>query len=502
MIPEPVSAPVPPHAVVVGGGISGLAAAFRLRRILGASARITLVEQSGVLGGKLRTVPLAGMAYDVGAEAFLVRRPEALALIDELGLRAAVVHPGPVGAGIQVGGRVVALPARTVLGVPAATDGLQDVLSSAGLAKVRAEPSMPMWWNGADVAVGPLVAQRLGPEVAQRLVDPLLGGVYAGRADDLGLRPTMPALATALDALAAAGRSPSLLSAAALALSPPGPTVGTPGPLGVDGPSARRYGPDGPSTRGGPAPPVFGALRGGMSVLVDALVRATDAELRLGLPVRGLARTPGGWRLEIGAAPAPEYLDADGVLLAVPPPALRRLLAPLHPVASAAAAGIDVASSVIVSLALPLTTRLPASSGVLVAAGEPQRTKAFTYSSVKWPHLCAGAATVLRASLGRRGETQTLQADDAELVRIVRADLAELTDITAPPLDAVVTRWGGGLPQYTVGHLDRVATIEAAAASLPRLAVAGASLHGIGIPACIATADTAAHQLATALLSR
>jgi len=460
------------HVVVVGGGISGLAAAFRLRRLLGADARIMVVEQARTLGGKLRTVPLAGLPFDVGAEAFLVRRPEALALVRELGLSDELVHPGPAGACVRFDGRTAPLPPRTLLGVPAAPDGLEHLLSAAGLARVRAEPSLPMRWDGSDVAVGPLVSRRLGAEVASRLVDPLLGGVYAGRADTLGLRPTMPPLAAALDALAAAGQPPSLLAAAAAVL----PASAGDGPL-------------------------FGALRGGMSVLVDALVRAARAELRLGLPVRGLARTADGWRLEIGPAPAPEYLDADGVLLAVPPPALRRLLAPLHPVACAAAGGIGVASSVIVSLALPgvASAALPAASGVLVAAGEPLHTKAFTFSGVKWPHL-QGGATVLRASLGRRGEdVGILQADDAELVRLVRADLASLTGITAPPVDAAVTRWGGGLPQYDVGHLDRVAAIEAGVASLPRLAVAGATLHGIGIPACIATADAAAHRLAAQL---
>ena len=154
-----------------------------------------------------------------------------------------------------------------------------------------------------------------------------------------------------------------------------------------------------------------------------------------------------------------------------------------------------MASCVIVSIALPAGTRLPPSSGVLVAAGEQLHSKAFTYSSVKWPHLDAGV-TVLRASLGRHGEAATLQADDAELVRLVRRDLAELTGIGAEPVDAVVTRWGGGLPQYEVGHVGRVAAIEAGVAGLPRLAVAGAALHGIGIPACIATADAAARRLA------
>jgi oxygen-dependent protoporphyrinogen oxidase len=483
---------VTPHVAVVGAGISGLAAAYRLRRLLPPGARITVIDQARRTGGKLRTVCLAGVSYDVGAETFLVRRPEALALVHELGLDGELVHPGAARAQLRFDGRFAPLPARTLLGVPATADGLESVLSPSGMAAVRAEPALPPldWPPSADVAVGPLVARRLGPEVASRLVDPLLGGVYAGRADTLGLRPTMPHLAAALDAAVAAGRPPSLLTAAATALA------GTPAPAAQPSPAVAGTPLQATIAGATPAGAVFGALRGGMSVLVDALTGAADVELRLGLPVRGLARTPRGWRLEIGAAPAPQWLDVDAVVLAVPPPALRRLLAPLHPVASAAVAGMDVASSAIVSLALPPGTPLPRSSGVLVAAGEPLHAKAFTYSTAKWPHL-AGGPVLLRASLGRHGEAHTLQADDADLVRRVRDDLAELTGITTEPLDTLVTRWGGGLPQYSVGHLDRVAAIESGVTDLPDLAVAGAALHGVGIPACIATADAAARRIAT-----
>jgi oxygen-dependent protoporphyrinogen oxidase len=499
------------HVAVVGGGICGLAAAYRLRRLLGPAARLTVFERAATVGGALRAAPLAGHDHDVGAEAFLLRRPEAVALAHELGLGEELVPAGPAGALVRLRGRLAPLPPRTLLGVPSGLDGLDAVLSTAGLATVRAEPSRPMHWDGADVAVGPLVAGRLGPEVLDRLVDPLLGGVYAGRADTLGLRATMPALAAALDAMAAAGDAPSLVAAACRALGgpPPGEEAGhptrTPHPAA---PAAAVVSGKGRSSalfhsqaQRAPVAPLFGALRGGMSVLVDALVLAADARLRLGQPVRGLARTPAGWRLEVGPAPAPDYVEADAVLLAVPPPALRRLLAPLHLPASAAAGGIEVASSAIVSLALPAGTALPAASGVLVASGEPLHAKAFTFTAVKWPHLAGeGAPVVLRASLGRRGEDPALlRAEDAELVRLVRADLAALTGVTAEPVDAVVTRWGGALPQYDVGHLDRVRAIETGVASLPRLAVAGAALHGIGIPACIATADAAAGRLAAQL---
>jgi oxygen-dependent protoporphyrinogen oxidase len=250
------------------------------------------------------------------------------------------------------------------------------------------------------------------------------------------------------------------------------------------------------------AVPAFATLRRGLSVLVAGLLTASRAQLCCGLPVRSLDRTAGGWRLEIGAAPpsATWHLDADAVLLAVPPPALRRLLTPLHPAAGAAAAGIEIASSVIVSLALPAAAAgaLRGSSGVLISTGEPLHTKAFTYSSVKWPHLGDGGVTLLRASLDVT-DAATARADDAELIRAVGVDLAELTGVDARPVDALVTRWGGGLPQYDVGHDARVEAIESGVAQLPRLAVAGAALYGIGVPACIATADAAARRLAATL---
>jgi len=463
-----------PHVVVVGAGISGLTAAYRLRRLLGEQVRLTIVEQSATAGGKLRTVELAGQRFDVGAEAFLTRRPEALDLVCELGLQEELVYCGTAGARLRFDGRTALLPPRTLLGVPTSTDGLGEVLSADGLAKVRAEPDTPMNWTGEDVAVGPLVTRRLGPEVTQRLVEPLLGGVYGAPAERLGLRATMPALAAALDRDAATTAQPSLVAAAraVLADSPPS------------------------------AVPPFATLRRGLSVLVGALLTASEAQLCCGLPVRALVPTAGGWRLQTGAAPpsATRHLDADAVLLAVPPPALRRLLTPLHTAAGAAAAGIEIASSVIVSLALPAAAAgaLHGSSGVLTATGEPLHSRAFTYSSVKWPHLGDVGVTLLRASLDVTNAA-TARADDAELIRAVRADLAELTGVDARPVDAMVTRWGGGLPQYDVGHDARVEAIESGVAQLPRLAVAGAALHGIGVPACIATADAAARRLAATL---
>jgi oxygen-dependent protoporphyrinogen oxidase len=460
---------------VVGGGITGLAAAYRLRRLLGPAARITLIEQSDRLGGKLRTTELAGVRYDVGAEAFLNRRPEALALIKELGLGAGLVHPSAARSTVRAGGVTRRIPGCTVMGVPADPETVRDLLSDKGFRGVEAERGLPpVRLDGADTGLGSLLRGRFGPELVDRLVDPLLGGVYAGSVDGLGLRATLPALASALD-----GAADSLTAAAAAAL---------------------------PAAEYLEAVPVFATLREGLGELVTALARESTVDIRLGDPVRALTRREHGWRLELGAvaaahAPHDPVLEVDAVVLAVPAPAARRLLDGVVPVGSRAYGEVEVASMGVVGLALPPGTRLPDSSGVLIGSGErhadgiPFAAKAFTFSARKWDHLGSAGPVLVRGSVGRHREPGALQVDDAELVRLVRADLAELTGVTTEPVDTVVTRWGGGLPQYGVGHLDLVSSIERAVADVPGLAVAGAVLHGVGIPACIGTADRAAAKV-------
>jgi len=542
-----------PRVAVVGAGVAGLAAAHRLRTLLGPDASITLLEQRDRIGGVLRTVDLAGRPYDVGAEAFLARRPEVPALLAELGLVERLVHPTGAHASVRAAGRTVALPGGTVLGVPTSAARLAGLLSNAGLAAVAAEPVRPLAWQpGGDVALGRLLRARFGDELTDRLVDPLLGGVYAGRVDTLGLRPTMPALAAALDAGA-----PSLTAAADAALPPPrngespfpGRRVPVPDtasrdfPDGesappADGTAALGIGParrgeetdpqrgdvmelgthrhengDSPSRKRGLAvpetgtrrhemrdSPVFGALRGGYRVLLDALADAAHADLRLGTTVRAIEPSAAGWLLVLGPTTAPEALEVDAVVLAVPAPAVARLLRPVAPAAADAAAGIELASSVVVALAFrEEDVPAPATSGALVATGEPLSVKGVTHSSTKWAHLGGDGFVRLRASLGRFGEAAALQADDATLIAQVLADLAVLDGVQAAPVAVHVQRWGGGLPQYAPGHVGRIATLEAAVPD--GIAVAGAALHGVGVPACVGTGRAAAERLARAVVS-
>lgn len=475
LIPSTAGGAAAPRVAVVGGGISGLAAAYRLRKQLGPAAVITVLEQRDRLGGVLHTIDLAGVPFDIGAEAFLVGRPEVPELISDLGLAEQVVHPAPVAPTLRAGGRTVPMPSGTVMGVPGSSARLDDVLSPAGRATVAAEPHQALTWTtGSDVALGSLLRERFGDEVADRLVDPLLGGVYAGRVDALGLRATIPDLAAALDAGAAS------LTAAADAV------------LG-------RAQPQRSTARAGARSPVFGAIRGGYQVLVDALAARSGAEIRLKSTVCGLRRNLSGWRLEVESAETRSGLDVDAVVLAAPAPSVARLLAEVAPTAARAAGEIELASPVVVALAYRDrdVAELPTSSGVLIAADEPFTIKAVTYSSRKWPHLSPDHVMRLRASVGRHGDVTLAQSDDAELVARVRSDLARLTGISAEPVAVHVQRWDGGLPQYGVGHTNRVRLIDDELP--PGLAVAGALVRGVGVPACIASAHAAAERISSGL---
>ncbi|MGH8879577.1 MAG: FAD-dependent oxidoreductase, partial [Stackebrandtia sp.] len=196
------------HVAVIGGGIAGIAAAQRLRELGGPELRITLIEQASRLGGKIRTGELAGLPVETGAESFLVRRPEAVRLAEAVGLGEALLHPTSMPASLIIDGRWRNLPRRTVMGVPATASDVADVLTPVGLDRLNREPAGhgPILGD-EDIAVGALVRKHFGDEIVDRLVDPLLGGVYSGRADDLSLAVSIPALAAAArhhDTLAAA----------------------------------------------------------------------------------------------------------------------------------------------------------------------------------------------------------------------------------------------------------------------------------------------------------
>jgi oxygen-dependent protoporphyrinogen oxidase len=456
-----------PRVAIIGGGIAGLAAAFFLRD---EPVSVTVYEGSPRLGGKLAVSEIAGVPADSGAEALLARRPEGTGLIRAVGLGDQLVDPGTTAAQIWSRGEFHPLPARQFMGVPSDLAALADsgLLSASGLARARLDAELPASLPGGDVPVAAAVGGRFGEEVVDRLVDPLLGGVYAGRSDELSLQATMPALA------AAASQHRSMAEAVASLLPPPPP------------PGAR------------PAP-VFTTLEGGLGALPEAVAAASGAQIRTSCMVRETTRLPYGWRLVTGPASQPDPVDCDAIILAVPAIAAARLLRGVSGAAAAALDEIRYASMAIVTLAYPREAfpQPLAGSGYLVPAVDGRAVKAVTFSTVKWPHLLSGGdgLHIVRCSVGRIGEEAILQRDDAELTAVAAAELAAATGVTGPPAQARVTRWGGALPQYTVGHAGRVARIRSAVEDLPGLAVCGAAYDGLGIPACIATARSAADQV-------
>jgi oxygen-dependent protoporphyrinogen oxidase len=483
-----------PHVAIIGGGISGVAAAFFLRDT---PVRVTVFEGSPRLGGKLAISEVAGIAVDEGAEALLARRPEGTGLIRDIGLGDELVEPGTTSSAIWTRGELRPLPRRQFMGVPADLAELarSGIVSDEGARRAGLDLELPPTDRAGDVPVGQFVAARLGQEVVDRLVDPLLGGVYAGLSAQLSFEATLPALA------AASLRHRSLAEAAGSLLPAP--------PPGADGGAARK------------AAGVFTTLAAGLGTLPAAVADASGAVVRTGSAVRELARTTTGWRLTVGSAAAPESVAADAVILALPARPAGRLLAGVHGAGAAAAAldEIPYASMAIVTLAYPRLAfpEPPArgGSGYLVPAVDGHAVKAVTFSTRKWPHLAggmvgaepddaglakAGSASarqldIVRCSVGRLGEEELLQREDAELAKLAAAELTEATGVRGDPVDWRVTRWGGALPQYMVGHLDRVASIRAAVAAQPGLAICGAAFDGVGIPACVATARMAADHV-------
>ncbi|MGI5438339.1 protoporphyrinogen oxidase [Streptomyces shenzhenensis] len=452
------------HVVVIGAGIAGLAAAHRL---LDRGARVTVLEAADRVGGKLLAGEIAGVRVDLGAESMLARRPEAVALAREVGLADRLRTPATTTASIWTRGALRPMPKGHVMGVPGTASALAGVVSEEDLARIGREAGLPRTETGEDVAVGEYVAARLGREVVDRLVEPLLGGVYAGDAYRISMRSAVPQLFQAVqthDSLTEAVRDLQAKAAA-------DPRTG----------------------------PVFQGIEGGVGRLplaVAEAVRARGGAVLTSAPATELRReAAGGWRV----AAAGRVLHADAVVVAVPAPAAAGLLAAESPGAAAELRAVEYASMGLVTLAYRRdAVALPEGSGFLVPTVDGHTIKASTFASVKWGWIAEEdpEVIVLRTSVGRYGETEILGREDADLVGVSRHDLREAIGLTAEPLETRVTRWTGGLPQYPVGHHARVARIREHVAKLPGLAVCGAPYDGVGIPACIASAETAVDRLA------
>jgi oxygen-dependent protoporphyrinogen oxidase len=463
--------------VVVGGGISGLAVAWRLSRERH-DVDITVLESSEHLGGKLRVSELEGLAVDEGAESMLATRPEAVELTRAVGLADDLVSPAVTSPSLVIGGDLRPMPPGLVMGVPTDLGALarSGVLSTQALARIPLDHVLPTTAIEDDVSIGEYVGRRLGVDVVDRLVSPLLMGVYADRAVNTSMRAAAPSL------FEAARTERSLLVAARQARRVP---------TSVDGRPAA----------------VFAGVRGGVGRLpveLAARLREAGVTIRTSVTVRALHRRPQGWQVETGPASDPQLERADVVILAVPAPAAARLVRGHSVQAQAELAEIEVTSVAVVTMLYRLEDLpdrdLPPGSGYLVPPSENRPVKASTFASHKWAWI--GEATTqrglvaVRCSLGHADDVATLQRDDDELVRISADDLAFVARLgRARPIASRVTRWGGGLPRFAVGHVDRAERISRAIDAVPGLAAVGAIYDGVGIAACVARASSVATRV-------
>jgi protoporphyrinogen/coproporphyrinogen III oxidase len=447
------------RVVVVGGGIAGLAAARRLEA-LAPDAEIVLLEQNAELGGKIRTEHVDGFVVEAAPDSFLSRKPRGVALCEELGLGDQLIgrRPEHHGSFVRRGDELHPLPEGLSGMIPTSLDALEqsELLSPEAKERFAAEPDVPAAPGEEDESVASFVTRRFGREAYEALVEPLMTGIYGGDGDMLSLRATFPQL-----------RVLELEHGSLL--------------RGLSAPP--------PSDR-----PPFLSLREGMGALVAAL---REGFVRTQL-VTGRAAIRVGLGFEVALADG-ERLAADGVVLATPAFVTADLVEDLDSELAAAHAGIPYASSVVVTLGFSRADVVPLDGyGYVVPRAEGSDVLACTWSSQKWEHRAPDECVLLRVYAGRFGGRDVTAESDEALVRLARDEVAFL-GVSAEPVLNRVHRWPQGMPQYVLGHPERIARIDDAVAAHPGLAVAGAAYRGVGIPDCIRSGELAAESVARAL---
>ncbi|MGH2449107.1 MAG: protoporphyrinogen oxidase [Chloroflexota bacterium] len=443
--------------VVVGGGIAGLAAAHRLRG-KDPAPKVLLLERDPRLGGKILTEAIDGFVIEGGPDSFLSYKPRGLGLCRELGLDGELQGPRNTGgAAVRLDGHLHRIPEGLSGLVPARLGPIfgSALLSIGGRVRVALERFVPARHGDDDETLAGFMSRRFGQEAYDRLIEPLMAGIYAGDGRELSLEATFPQLREAERAA--------------------GSVVGG---LAVQ-------------SRPRPSGPAFLSPRAGMGDLVNALERELQGVVRTDSAACRIEETAEGFRIDTESG---ESMETRAVILATPTYVAASLLDGLDERLACELAAIPYASVITVSLAYPLNAlrRPPFGSGYIVPSIENQPVLACTWSSRKWDHRAPEDSVLVRAYLGRARDGRTLQLDDREILRIVEEELEGVLGVSRPPLFSRIYRWPQAMPQYVLGHKDRVHQIERLASTHPGLYLAGHAYRGIGIPDCIQTGEDAA----------
>jgi oxygen-dependent protoporphyrinogen oxidase len=459
---------------IIGGGISGLSAAFALEkyRRAGLSLEYVLFESSSRLGGVLVTERVDGCLVEAGPDSFLTEKPWASDLCREVDLGDQLIGSNDADRKtyILVKGRLVVIPDGLMFMIP--TKITPTVLSP--LFSARAKMRMAREWfhpprkADADETVASFVERHYGPEMVDRLADPLLSGVYGGEASQLSVRAVLPRFAEMEAQYGSLGRA-MLAAREKMALASKAP-----------------------------ARPLFTSLKDGMQQLVDAVVsRLPASALHVKSPVQRVQRQDSGWVVSAGFASD----QFDAVILATPAQAAAEVAGMASADLASELLGIQYTSSVTVNLGYDgsVRTALPPGFGFLVPRGEGKRMLAATFVHNKFPHRASEDRALLRCFIGGARNERVLQASDEEIVGVVREELHQIIKLTADPLFTRVYRWKGAMAQYGVGHLERLQRIESLLEQLPGLSLAGNGYRGIGVPDCVRSGSEAANKILIAV---
>jgi oxygen-dependent protoporphyrinogen oxidase len=459
---------------IVGGGISGLSAAFALekRRLAGISLEYVLFESSPRFGGVLVTEHVDGCLVEGGPDSFLTEKPGASELCRDVGLGDQLIGSNDADRKtyVVVKGRLVAIPDGLMFMVPTKiTPTVLSPLFSAGTKmRMAREWFQPPRKADADETVASFIERHYGSEMVNRLADPLLSGVYGGEASQLSVRAVLPRFAEMEAAHGSLGRA-MLAARKKIALASKAP-----------------------------ARLLFTSLKDGMQQMVDAVVsRLLISALHADSPVQCIQRQDSGWVVSAGYASD----QFNAVILATPAPSAAELLGMVSAELASELRGIQYTSSITVNLGYERSVRvsLPPGFGFLVPRSEGKRMLAATFVHNKFPHRAPNDRALLRCFIGGARNEQVLQAPDEEVVGIVREELRQILKLTADPIFTRVYRWKGAMAQYGVGHLERLQRIESLLQQLPGLALAGNGYHGIGVPDCIRSGSEAANKTLRAL---